>query len=148
MPALTDSVVAVVESVFVELLDLPARPDAVLPVAPGPLLRASVRVSGAWEGVVVLDCPEELARRTATAMLGSQPHDRAQLADAIGELTNVIAGNLKVLLPAPSRLSLPAVTDTPAAGPARSDGVVARATVACDGQPLTIWVRELDADSS
>lgn len=148
MPALADGIAAVVESVFAELLDLPAaRPAAAQPAASGAMLRASVRISGAWRGEVVVDCPEELARRTAAAMWGGRPRDRGQVTDAIGELANMIAGNVKVLLPGPSRLSLPAVADAPAAASAPPHGVVADATVACDGQPLTVWLRgELDPD--
>jgi CheY-specific phosphatase CheX len=148
MPALADGIAAVVESVFAELLDLRAQPTASPSAASGPVLRASVRISGAWQGMVVVDCPEELARRTAAAMWGGQPRDRAQMADAIGELANMIAGNVKVLLPGPSRLSLPAVADGQAASSAPPRGVVAGTTVACDGQPLTVWLRELDPDGS
>jgi chemotaxis protein CheX len=142
MAALADGIAAVVESVFAELLDLPATRPASPSAASGPLLRASVRISGAWQGVVVVDCPEELARRTAAAMWGGRPRDGAQVADAIGELANMIAGNVKVLLPGPSRLSLPAVADAPAASSAPPGRAVAAATVACDGQPLTVWLRE------
>jgi chemotaxis protein CheX len=149
MPDLADGIAAVVESVFAELLDLPAaRPTASPSGASGPVLRASVRISGAWQGVVVVDCPEELARRTAAAMWGGQPQDQTQIADAIGELANMIAGNVKVLLPGPSRLSLPAVADAPAATSAPPGGVIAGTTVACDGQPLTVWLRELERNDS
>jgi hypothetical protein len=149
MPALADGIAAVVESVFAELLDLPtAEPTTRPSEASGRVLRASVRINGAWQGVVVVDCPEELARRTAAAMWGGQPHDRAQLADAIGELANMIAGNVKVLLPGPSRLSLPAVADAPAATSVPPGGVIADTTVACDGQLLTVWLRELERNGS
>ena len=68
MPAVTDSLAAVVQTVLAELLDLPAQPGPALAEPPGPALRASVRVNGAWEGAVVLDCPEELAGRLAATM--------------------------------------------------------------------------------
>jgi chemotaxis protein CheX len=34
-----------------------------------------------------------------------------QVSDALGELTNIISGNIKSLLPEPSSLSLPAVAE-------------------------------------
>ena len=34
-----------------------------------------------------------------------------QTQDALGELTNMVGGNIKALLPVPSRLSLPAVAE-------------------------------------
>ena len=43
---------------------------------------------------------------------GTEPHhaDPAEINDAIGEVANMIGGNVKALMPAPSQLSLPTVT--------------------------------------
>ena len=70
-----------------------------------------VSVTGPWQGCVLLACPTELARNAASAMfdLPAEQLTDDEVADALGELTNMIAGNLKSLLPGPSRLSMPAV---------------------------------------
>ena len=39
------------------------------------------------------------------------------VADALGELANVVGGNVKAVLPGPSVLGLPEVGSAPAAGP-------------------------------
>lgn len=78
-----------------------------------PLLCGSVRISGTWEGCVVMCVPFSLAREC-----GAHMHGRVAAAltdddvrDAWGELVNVVGGNLKALLPSPSQLALPEVRD-------------------------------------
>jgi chemotaxis protein CheX len=79
-----------------------------------PLLTGSVRISGTWEGRVVMCVPFSLAREC-----GAHMHGRVAAAltdddvrDAWGELVNVVGGNLKALLPSPSQLALPEVQET------------------------------------
>ncbi|TIC83622.1 chemotaxis protein CheX [Nocardioides sp. GY 10113] len=43
------------------------------------------------------------------AMGDDEPLDDADLADAVGELVNMVGGSLKSILPGPSALSLPTV---------------------------------------
>lgn len=79
---------------------------------PGPIACASVCVSGAWEGVVMIEAGPEAADLLSAALFGMQPGEptEADIADALGEIANVIGGNLKSTLPGPSLLSLPVVT--------------------------------------
>lgn len=72
---------------------------------------ASIGLAGAWDGLVVLRCGLSAAGEVAGAMLDVEPaaanaDDRI---DALGELVNILAGNVKSLLPKPSHLSLPQV---------------------------------------
>jgi chemotaxis protein CheX len=73
---------------------------------------ATVHISGSWAGSVILSCSIELARRAASAMfeIGEDDIEDGEVADAFGELANIIGGNLKCLLPEPSQLSLPTVS--------------------------------------
>lgn len=75
------------------------------------VMAAYVQISGGWNGAVVLTCTAELAA-TAAATMFSVPPDavspRDEL-DALGELSNIIGGSIKALLPGPSHLSLPTV---------------------------------------
>lgn len=74
---------------------------------------AMIAITGAWTGQVVLELAVPAAERAARLMLAvpdeSQPVRDADVADAVGELVNMIGGNLKGLVPAPSALSLPLV---------------------------------------
>jgi chemotaxis protein CheX len=70
---------------------------------------AAVHFTGDWQGAVVVACDSEYGKEAAAAMFGSAPDavDDEEFGDALGELANVIAGNVKPLLPAPANLSLP-----------------------------------------
>ncbi|WP_433086743.1 chemotaxis protein CheX [Dactylosporangium sp. CA-052675] len=72
---------------------------------------AGVSIAGAWHGHVILRCRVDGAAAMAAAMLempaGSVRLD--DIVDAAGELMNIIAGNVKSLLPQPSVVALPQV---------------------------------------
>lgn len=104
---------------------------------------ACVNISGAWAGSVLLECPKPLAQLAAAVMFDSEADllSEDEVCDALGELVNMIGGNIKSLLPAPSHLSLPSVTDgddyrvrVPGAT------VVLDVTLECRAQPLKIVV--------
>ena len=79
-----------------------------------PSMVGAVRVTDAWFGAVVLEMTPGLARSVAATMFGSTPDvvTDPEVVDALGELTNMIGGNIKSLLPAPSQLSLPMVSES------------------------------------
>jgi chemotaxis protein CheX len=99
--------------------------------------------TGPWQGDVLLACPTELARNAASAMfdLPAEQLTDDEVADALGELTNMIAGNIKSLLPGPSRLSMPAVTvGAPSAVRMPNAVLVNTVSLACEGLPLTVSI--------
>ena len=79
-----------------------------------PSMVGAVRVTDAWFGAVVLEMTPGLSRQVAATMFESTPDvvTDAEVVDALGELTNMIGGNVKSLLPAPSQLSLPMVSES------------------------------------
>jgi chemotaxis protein CheX len=91
--------------------------DGVSPLIPLPAekpsadVSASVSVTGAWRGHVVVRCSEAASRHAAAALLGVELDDVTpdDVTDALGELANIIGGNVKSLLPEPCALSLPHV---------------------------------------
>lgn len=80
---------------------------------PRPGVVGRVEITGSWEGVVTIDCDAELAADVAAAMFGLEDGGAApdEIRDALGELANMAGGNIKSLLPAPSQLGLPTVSD-------------------------------------
>lgn len=110
---LTDvDLLGIAERTWSSYLDL----DGSTPLQPAdhdirPELTASVSVTGAWDGHVVVTCSVLAARLVAAAMLGLDHGDVTpdDVMDATGELANVLGGNVKTLLPQPSVLSLPQV---------------------------------------
>ena len=86
--------------------------------APG--LMAQVRISGTHPCTVTIAGGEAIARRIAATMLSMPATDltAADVHDALGEVANMAAGNLKALLPPGHHLSLPDVSaDVPSGGP-------------------------------
>ncbi len=86
--------------------------DAVSDVTPSRCaIGASVQFTGEWSGALVIGCDESIGNEAAAAMFGCEVDRVAadELADALGELANMIAGNVKPLLPATTALSLPTV---------------------------------------
>jgi chemotaxis protein CheX len=139
MPFDPSDVSAIVETVWTTVLDWPVQPAAAAAPAGGPCVVGSVRLRGAWDGTVVVECPAELARRAAAVMFGVEPHavSTEQARDALGELTNMVAGNLKALLPAPSSLSLPTVREGSAAG---GGTPLLRLDFECEGGPFAVGI--------
>lgn len=117
LPVGADDIIAITNEVWSSFLDLEltaVSPEEAVLVAP--VLTAVVTISGAWEGAVLLECPAAHAAAAAACMFSTPttPPSDEEARDALGELANVVAGNVKSLLPAPSALSMPAVTS---AGP-------------------------------
>jgi chemotaxis protein CheX len=74
---------------------------------------ASIALSGAFCGVLRATFSEPLARALAGTMMAQEPAESTpdDLRDVTGELVNIVAGNLKAVLPSPCQLSLPQVQD-------------------------------------
>ncbi len=70
---------------------------------------SSVSITGAWNGHLLLSLTTVGAAAVAQAMFETDAPSPEELADAVGELGNIIAGNVKSTLPEPSALSLPQV---------------------------------------
>jgi chemotaxis protein CheX len=127
----------------IELAGDQVRPDG------GDVTVGCVTVTGAWQGSVRLACPAPLAQMAASAMfdLPAAQVDDEQVADALGELTNMIGGNLKSPIPGPSRLSMPTVTvGASSTVPMPHAALLSTVSLACEGLPLTVSVWRMRAD--
>ncbi|MDN4173568.1 chemotaxis protein CheX [Nocardioides sp. SOB77] len=92
-------------------------PELLLPAGPpaddAVLWSATVTVTGEWRGMVSVDLAEAAVLGVTRGMLGfgdDEEPDAASCTDAVGELVNVVGGNVKSLMPGPSTLSLPVVS--------------------------------------
>ena len=77
---------------------------------PADTLSSWVTIAGPWNGVVVVTCGRDTAAELTRALL--REHAPAELEaedveDALGEIANVVGGNVKAVLPGPSALGLP-----------------------------------------
>jgi chemotaxis protein CheX len=106
---------SIADQVWTSYLD----PEGVNPLVPGLLsasptgVVASVSISGGWSGHVVVSCSTEAARNAAAAflMMDSTEVSTDDVVDVMGELANIVGGNVKSMLPASCFVSLPHVVD-------------------------------------
>ena len=101
------------------------------------MLRGSVAISGTTRAWVIVDCSELLARRLTAAMFDASEDELRQedVDDAIGEIANIIGGNLKAMLPGPSQLSLPSIQHSVEARP---KAPVLEQVFDCSGEALRV----------
>lgn len=108
-----DEVVRIVEATWVGFLGLSL--DRISEPRPqnDTSVTGVVQIAGGWEGTVLLVCTGELARKAAAAMLAMEPGELGaeELRDALGEMVNMVAGNIKALVPGATHLSLPTVVE-------------------------------------
>jgi chemotaxis protein CheX len=103
----------IVSDIWSAMLGIPIEAAPGVEIDGGRSVSGVVHISGDWEGAVAVNCPEPLARGVTAAMLDLQEDDLGDedVRDAIGEVANMTAGNVKGLLEGECRLSLPAVSE-------------------------------------
>jgi chemotaxis protein CheX len=116
MPLLHQQLVGITREVWASVLSLMAESvplDEATPASAGlgTSFIGSIQIRGAWEGSVFIQAPMGLARRAAAIMFGLDEASVGsdEMCDALGELTNIVGGNVKAVLPSPCALSLPTV---------------------------------------
>ena len=74
-------------------------------------VQSTVGITGAWNGDVTVRLGQSLAKEAAARMFMVELASLAEadVLDAVGELSNQVAGSVKAILPAPSDLELPRV---------------------------------------
>ena len=135
-----------VESIWESVLGLPVSAGGAPPDQRSGYLTGCVQITGAWDGAVTLDIPVPMARRAAGIMFMAEPADAVpldQVHDTVGELTNMIGGNIKALLPGPCYLTLPTIVDgSDYAVRVLGGTAVSQAAFACQDQPFVVTVIE------
>jgi CheY-specific phosphatase CheX len=92
-----EMLVRTVGSVFITMLGLDVTPSTIPWRPVGKLLASYVQLSGDWNGAVLLQCTRRQACRFAGLILSTPPPETVDdnVRDVLGELANVIGGNLK-----------------------------------------------------
>lgn len=122
-----------------------ADPDVLVPGDPDDVVGASISIGGPWRATVLLRCSRAAAVAAAEAAFGVPAAEVAEtdIGDVLGELANVIGGNLKGFASGDEdgwTLSLPVV---PAGDPiVPGSRRIARVDFSCAGEPLACEVRE------
>ena len=107
------AIAQIVESVFDAMLGITLE-EIGTPWFPAPdRLTAAVHLSGAWNGALMLECSRRQACRLAARFLSMEPVNAVDdvVRDVLGELANMIGGNLKSILARGIHISMPCVVD-------------------------------------
>jgi hypothetical protein len=135
------TIVAIAREAWISLV---GEEEVLLPLPdplPADVVSSWVDVVGRWTGSVVLTTSRDTAEELCRALLGPAAPpviEHEDVADAIGEIANVVGGNVKAVLPGPSGLSLPLVGDAPAV---RNPADLVRLGLLWRGQPVSISVQ-------
>ena len=136
---------ATIQSIAEEAwLALVGEEEFLLPLPGGPAddaISSWVEIVGPWNGAVVITTARATAEELSRCLLKEHAPpvlDIEDIEDGLGELANVIGGNVKAVLPGPSVLGLPEVGDAPEV---TDPADVCRLDVLWRGQSMTISVQ-------
>ena len=79
----------------------------------GDRMTATIHLAGDWKGALALECGRKEACAFAARFLSMNPPEIVDdvVRDVLGELSNMIGGNLKCVLAGGLKLSMPSVVD-------------------------------------
>lgn len=101
----------IVANVFGTMLgEMPQPVNEVWTAEPG-RLSAAVFFAGEWKGAALVECSEEMARYWTSKLMSIEVPDEFgdDVEDTLGEIVNMVGGNLKSVLPRGVGLSMPIV---------------------------------------
>lgn len=132
-----DDIVRIADEVLSVMLGL-ACERLTAPGPLGPAVMGVVTAQGDWQGVITVACSPVLARLAAGAMFQLDPSELSddEVDDVIGELANMIGGNVKDIAGGVSRLSLPAVMR----GAAPGSQAATQIDFLCASEPMRVTV--------
>jgi chemotaxis protein CheX len=134
----------IVESVFATMLGLEVGECGTPWFPNGERLTAAVHMAGDWNGAILLECDRRQACQFAGRFLSMDPSDTVDdvVRDVLGELVNMIGGNMKCVLTRGIRLSMPSVVDG-SDYCLRVCGAEVRERLACQCSEGPFWVTVL-----
>jgi chemotaxis protein CheX len=132
----------IADQVWASYLD-PEGVNPLLPADPDKAridIMAAVSITGSWHGHVVFACTQKAARQAAAGFLAMDTSEVADedVTDVLGELANIVGGNVKSMLPAGCFVSLPHVVSDPTASHWPGVVQIANLTGEWGGESVTI----------
>ncbi|MFK7894613.1 MAG: chemotaxis protein CheX [Myxococcota bacterium] len=104
-----------------------------------------VQIAGDWSGAISIELQRDFAIRAASAMFQMTPEQVGEedLLDTVSELSNIVAGNIKSVLPGESVLMIPivAVAQAPSISMAEAD-LVSNVGFASEGHVAKVKIHQ------
>jgi chemotaxis protein CheX len=138
----TEILTQVVGSVFETMMNLEVANSGMPWIPRGDCLTSAVQMGGAWNGAFLLECDRREACRFAGRFLSIDPPKSVndEVISVLGELANMIGGNMKCVITEGSVLSMPTVTD---GNGVMFDGVEVQDRLAFECEEGNFWVTVL-----
>jgi len=129
----------VVEVVWMTVLDIPVDVGRADNLASCETTTAQISITGAWNGVVLVKASERFLSQAAAFMFSSTMDavDDNDRSETLTEMTNMLGGTVKCLLPETCDLSLPSLVSDES-----TLGDVAWLDFTCGDHPLAVAVSE------
>ena len=108
-----------------------------------------VKVSGAWQGAILVECSESLARHAAAMLFASDGEDTPEdeIQDAVKELADLFGKKLRPFLPDETKLSRPSlVEDEDNCKALNGMHGLSELKFSCEGRPVRIALFEAEPD--
>jgi len=136
----------IISSVFDSMLDMPTTPiDNGEKYSELRRILAAIRITGAINEQIVVEAPVETACAIGETMFAADPGTLAddEISDAVGEIVNMIGGNVKGMHEGDSLLSLPCVSEQE--GYCDKFNPCEFTWVAVGGHPLLVHWQDMEA---
>ncbi|MFO0977330.1 MAG: chemotaxis protein CheX [Planctomycetaceae bacterium] len=132
----------VVTDVCSGMLGLEVEPSEKNTDETGDALSAVVKISGGWDSLVQVLAPRKTAKAIASTMFAMSEDEltEAEIRDAVGEIVNMVGGNLKGIVEGDSSLSLPCVGEATGSAPFDANFKGLEISNNCQGDPLIVRV--------
>ncbi len=103
----------IVQSIFATMMNMRISATVLTADQTREWMTSWVRLEGDWNGAVSFECDREQACYLAAQFMAIDPADTedSDIRDVLGELANMIGGNLKAIVAKNTRLSLPSVVE-------------------------------------
>ena len=124
-----------------EMLGLDLAPSAATNrLTDGPVYCAHIGIAGDWQCEICVICTPALAQTIASTMFmtGPEDPDEGEIGDAVGELVNILGGNIKGVMPGENSLSLPSVVQIDGTQITKMKSDNHDVHFQCASQPMTV----------
>ena len=110
-----------------------------------------INISGAWQGALMLECPESIVRHAAAMLFASDGDEitTEDIEDALKELSVIIGKQMRQVLPEATKLSRPSIVkEADRTEVLRSLRELTDLHLSCEGRPVRISLLEKETEAA
>ena len=110
-----------------------------------------INISGAWQGALMLECPESIVRHAAAMLFASDDEETTteDIEDAFKELSVIIGKQMRQVLPESTKLSRPSIIHDPdRKAILESLRGLTDLRLSCEGRPVRIALLEREGETA